>query len=107
MTYASSTGDFCFPDPPPRLPARKLFCDLGAPPFRIHVLEVRVDLTDSRFHFESAFRRGGYFGVSRVSRVYNYTKYFQKVKTRRENQKRKMFDCRAFILFRTQSPHAQ
>ena len=54
MTYASSTRDFGFSDFPPRLPDRQLFCDLGAHPFRIHVLEVQVDLTDSRFHFEFA-----------------------------------------------------
>ena len=54
MTYASSTRDFGFSDFLPQTLNRKLFCDLGAPPFRIHVLEVRVDLTDSRFHFEFA-----------------------------------------------------
>ena len=34
-------------------------------------------------------QRGGYLGVSRVSRVKNYTKEFQKTKTRRENEKTK------------------
>ena len=43
-----------------------------------------VDFTQRSF-----FRRGGYLEVSRVSRVKNYTKYFQKKKTRRENQKTK------------------
>ena len=38
---------------------------------------------------ESAFRRGGCLGVSRVSRITNFRKSFQKTKTRRENQKTK------------------
>ena len=56
MTYASSPRDFGFSDFPPRLPDNQCFV-IWAPlhfDFRIDVLEVQVDLTDSRFHFEFA-----------------------------------------------------
>ena len=56
----------------------------------------------------SAFRRGGYFGVSRVSREEFKTtqSIFKRWRRIAKIKRRKMFDHRAFILFRTQSPHA-